>query len=207
MTTPTIQSLSATWTVIWIVLLSTSVVSIGCAVAVRADGAHVPLTISDGHEIGNNDYGRPVVLIAAALEVKPEVFREAFSGVTPARGGKPTPEQARRNKEALMKVLQPHGVTNDRLDEVSNYYRYRPQEGELWTHTPAKAHAVVVDGKIKEIVVTDGGSGYSSPPTITVKGFEGAHFDVELHFGKDLKTNGSIASITVAEPKKSTSSK
>ncbi len=67
----------------------------------------VPVQISEGHEIGKNDYGRPVVLIAAALGVKPDVFREAFSGVTPARGRGPTGEEARKNKAALMKVLAP----------------------------------------------------------------------------------------------------
>lgn len=49
----------------------------------RAAETIVPVTFSGGHEIGKNDYGRPVALIAAALEVEPEVFREAFSGVTP----------------------------------------------------------------------------------------------------------------------------
>src|SRR5437868_3846849 len=47
------------------------------------------VTFSGGHEIGANDYGRPVVLMAAALGVEPDVFREAFSGVTPARGRGP----------------------------------------------------------------------------------------------------------------------
>lgn len=206
MTTPTLSLLSNTVTAVCLFLLSCSVVCIGCTAAVADDGK-VPVTISDGHEYGKNDHGRPVVLIAAALEVKPEVFREAFSGVTPARGGKPSGEEARRNKEALMKVLQPHGITNDRLDEVSNYYRFCPQAGELWTNTPAKAHAVVFDGKIKEIVVTEAGAGYSSTPTIAVKGFDGVQFDVEMQFGKDLKTNGAIKSITVVQPKSSTPSK
>ena len=47
-----------------------------------------------------------------------------------------------------MKVLEPLKVTNDWLDEVSNYYRYRPEKGELWPTTPAKAYAVVEDGTI-----------------------------------------------------------
>src|SRR5438045_1713230 len=65
----------------------------------------VPVTFSGGHETDPKDGGRPVVLVAAGLGVKPEVFREAFRGVTPARDGRPTPEQARKNKEALLKVL------------------------------------------------------------------------------------------------------
>jgi hypothetical protein len=159
----------------------------------------VPVTITGGHETDPRDGGRPVVLIAAGLDVKPEVFREAFKGVKPARDGKPSPEEARRNKSALMKALKPHGVTNDRLDEVSNYYRYRPQKGELWTTAAAKAHAVVVDGQIKEIVVTEPGSGFSSAPQITIKGFKDLKFQATLQFSKELKKNGSIDSIRVVK--------
>jgi hypothetical protein len=129
------------------------------ASAAFAEETQVPVTFSGGHDIGRGDFGRPVNLIAAALGVKPDVFREAFSGVTPAKGRGPSGEEARRNKDALMKVLKPHGITNDRLDEVSNYYRFRPQNGELWPTTAAKAHAVVEGGKIKKIVVTEPGSG------------------------------------------------
>ena len=165
---------------------------------VHAAETHVPVSFSGGHETDPKDGGRPVVLVAAALEVKPEVFRDAFSGVTPARDGKPSPEQARRNKAALMKVLKPYGVTNERLDEVSNYYRYQPQRGELWPTTPAKAHAVVEDGKIKQVVVTNPGSGYSTPPKATVQGMEKIPLKVTLQFGKDLKKNGSISSVEIA---------
>ena len=99
-----------------------------CAVApyLHAAETTVPVTFSGGHETDPQDHGRPVGLVAAALGVKPEVFRQAFSGVTPAKNGKPSPEEAQRNKAALMKVLGPYGVTNERLDEVSNYYRYQP---------------------------------------------------------------------------------
>ncbi len=161
----------------------------------------VPVTFSGGHDTNRKDGGRPVGLIAAALGVKTEVFREAFSGVTPAKGRGPTGEEARKNKAALMKVLQPHGITNDRLDEVSNYYRYQPQRGELWTNKAAKAHAVVVDGKVKEIVVTEPGAGYSTSPKATVQGVDGIELEVTLSFGKDLKTNGSVSGIEVAKPK------
>ncbi len=161
----------------------------------RAAETTVPVEISDGHDYGKNDFGRPIVLIAAALEVKPEVFREAFSGVTPARGRGPTGDEARKNKAALMKVLAPKGVTNDRLDEVSDYYRFQPQSGKIWTHKPAKAHAVIVDGKIERIVVTEPGHGYSSTPKITVPGFANASFEVKLAFSKEFKKNGAIQSI------------
>jgi hypothetical protein len=154
-----------------------------------------PLLITGGHDIGPNDFGRPCTLIAAALGVKTEVFREAFSGVTPARGRGPTGDEARRNKDALMKVLAPHGVANDRLDEVSNYYRYRPQNGELWRHRDAKAHAVVEAGAVKQIIVTDAGAGYSTLPKAAIKGKPGVELVVTLLFDKDLKKNGSIKSI------------
>ncbi len=158
----------------------------------------IPVTFTGGHEIGRNDYGRPVVLIAAALGVKPEVFRQAFSGVTPAKGRGPSGEEARRNKDALMKVLKPHGITNDRLDEVSNYYRFRPQNGELWPTIAAKAHAVVENGQIKKIVVTQPGSGYCSTPMATVQGMKDVTLKVSLKFGTDLKKNGGIEAVEVA---------
>jgi hypothetical protein len=175
-------------------------VALGCTMA-RAAETKVPVTFSGGHETDPQDHGRPVVLIAAGLGVKPEVFRKAFSGVTPARGRGPTGEEARRNKQALMKVLGPLKVTNERLDEVSNYYRYRPQEGEMWPTTPAKAYAVVEDGKIKKVVVTEPGSGYSSPPKATVKGFEKVRLEAKVKFVTDLKKNGGIESIEMASEK------
>src|SRR5690348_5443743 len=116
----------------------------------RAAEMKVPVTFSGGHETDPRDHGRPVVLIAAALKVKPEVFRKAFSGVTPARGRRPSGDEQRRNKEALLKVLGPYNVTNERLDEVSDYYRYRPEKGELWPTKPAKAEAIIEDGKLKK---------------------------------------------------------
>lgn len=164
-----------------------------------AEETTVPVTISEGHETDRRDGGRPIVLIAAALEVKPETFREAFSGVKPAHDHKPTNEEAQRNKEALMKVLQPFGITNDRLDAVSNYYRYQPQKGQLWTNVPAKAHAVVEDGKIKSIVVDEPGAGYSSTPKVTVEGMDKAQLKVTLTYDKDLKKNGSIKLIEVSQ--------
>lgn len=178
------------------VLLSLGVVGISCATSKEPEPEY-PVHFSDGHEIGEKDFGRPVHLIAAGLGVKPDVFREAFSGVRPARGRGPTGDEAHKNKAALLKVLAPKGVTNERLDEVSDYYRFRPQNGELWPTKPAKAHAVVIDGKIQKIVVTDPGSGYNSTPTIKIEGFEGVKFEVKLAFSKNLKKNGNIASIDV----------
>jgi hypothetical protein len=179
-------------------LLSAPVVLV-CSGAFGAE-TMAPVKFSGGHETDRRDGGRPVVLVAAGLGVKPDVFREAFSNVRPAkRDGGPTDEEARRNKEVLMKALGPHGITNERLNEVSNYYRYQPQKGQLWPTTVAKAHAVVEDGKVKQIVVDEGGSGYSSPPTATVEGMDSVKLKVNLSFGKDLKKNGAVETIEVED--------
>lgn len=161
----------------------------------------LPVTFAGGHDTDRRDRGRPVVLVAGALGVTPEVFRQAFSGVTPAHGRGPSPEEARRNKSALMKVLAPHGITNDRLDEVSNYYRYRPEKGEMWPTTEAKAHAVVVGGKVTKIVITEPGSGYSSLPTVSIQGMKDVSLNVTLKYGSEFKKNGAVGSIEVVPAK------
>jgi hypothetical protein len=163
----------------------------------------IPVTFSGGHEISKSDFGRPVALIAAGLGVKPDVFRQAFSGVTPARGRGPTGEEARQNKAALLKVLAPHGVTNERLDEVSDYYRFRPQNGELWPTTRAQAEAIVANGQLQRIVVTSGGSGYCSPPSASIDGFPNAKLKVTLGLSTDLKKNGTVSKIEVLPENKS----
>lgn len=158
----------------------------------------ISLSINGGYDTDPRDHGRPVVLIAAALNVPPEVFREAFSHVTPAPAGQePDPAQVQLNKEALLKVLSPYGVTNDRLDEVSNYYRYNGSAGETWTRTPAKLAVIVTDGKLTGIKIINGGSGYSSTPTITITGAEGATAIAVVSYGTDFDTNGSITAITL----------
>jgi hypothetical protein len=101
-----------------------------------------------------------------------------------------------------MRALGPLGVTNDRLDEVSNYYRYVRSRGEMWPTKPAEAYAEVKDGKIVRFVVTKGGSGYSSPPSVTVPGFD-VEAKVELSFARKFDSNGSVGAITlVAEKRK-----
>lgn len=187
------------WTRTWTVhVIGAALVVAGCAnrTPTSATNEHA-VSFSGGHDIGANDFGRPVVLIAAALGVEPDVFREAFSGVTPARDRAPTGDEARANKAALLKVLAPHGVTNERLDEVSDFYRFHPQAGERWPTRDAAAHAVVVDGQIREIVITDHGTGYNSDPVLTVAGFPDAKFQVTLGFSKDFEQNGTVAAIEV----------
>ncbi|WP_127584417.1 hypothetical protein [Paenibacillus koleovorans] len=156
------------------------------------------VAISGGFQPDPVDRGRPVVLIAAALGVPTEVFREAFSGVTPAGNGSPSSELAQRNKAALMSVLGPYGITNDRLDEVSNYYRYSESQGEMWRHTPASATATITDGVVTGITITNPGAGYTSDPTITIQTPNGPVRAVAtIAYTQDFATNGSITGITL----------
>ncbi len=155
----------------------------------------VSVSITGGLETDPVDNGRPVVLIAAALGVPTEVFREAFSGVTPSTDGEPTGAEAQANKAVLLAVLGPYGISNERLDTVSNEYRYQAAAGELWPHTDASAIATVVDGVVTGIEIVSAGSGYTSPPAITLS--TGQTATAELAYGTDFATNGSIAAITL----------
>lgn len=150
-----------------------------------------------GYETDRRDSGRPVVLIAAALDVPIQVFRDAFSNVRPARSGAPTEVQAQANKKVLMEALGPHGITNERLDEVSNYYRYNHAQGEHWTYRPAKATVIVRDGRVVGFNMMDGGFGYTTPPKVIVAGYPQTKVKARLAFGTDFRTNGSIKSLTV----------
>jgi len=161
-----------------------------------SDITRVPVVFSGGHETDPRDHGRPVVLIAGALGVSPEVFRDAFSRVHPANPEKgPAPAEAQANKAALLATLGKYGVTNERLDQVSDYYRYVGSRNELWPTQPAVAYAMVQNGKIVCYEIVNGGSGYSSNPTITVPGFRGQAV-TELAYAKSFKKNGSIRSIS-----------
>ena len=159
------------------------------------DVNRVPVVFSGGHETDPRDHGRPVVLIAGALGVPPEVFRDAFSRVHPANPEKgPAPAEAQANKAALLATLGKYGVTNGRLDQVSDYYRYVASRHELWPTQPAVAYAMVQYGKIVGYEIVNGGAGYSSNPAITVPGFDGPGI-AELAYGKSFEKNGSIRSI------------
>ena len=151
----------------------------------------ITITITGGLETDPVDNGRPVVLVAAALGVPTEVFREAFSGVTPAGAGNDvSDERATSNKAALLAVLSPYGISNEQLDAASDFYRFNGSAGETWPHE--EATATFVNG---EITITNAGYGYSSPPTITLS--NGHTATATLAFGTDTDTNGSIASITL----------
>jgi len=161
----------------------------------RSDITRVPVVFSGGHETDPRDHGRPVVLIAGALGVPPEVFRDAFSRVHPANPEKgPVPAEAQANKAALLATLGKYGVTNERLDQVSDYYRYVASRNELWPTQPAVAYAMVQNGKIVGYEIVSGGSGYSSTPLVSVSGLPN-NAQAELTYGKSFEKNGSIRSI------------
>lgn len=166
--------------------------------APAAKSRTVTLQISGGHETDPVDHGRPVGLVAAGLGVPTEVFRQAFSGVHPAGAGSggPTEAEAQANKAALLAVLAPYGITNERLDEVSNHYRYMASDGELWQHRDATATATIRNGKVVSVTLVDGGAGYSSTPTVTVPGVRSASIRATVAYGTDLSTNGAIARLS-----------
>jgi hypothetical protein len=159
----------------------------------------VDVTISGGHDTVGADRGRPIVLIAAALKVPDQVFRDAFKGVHPAGpgAGGPTDAEARANKQALLSVLSPYGVTDERLNAVSNYYRYPRWMGAMWKNTPAKAYAIVHGGAVTSVVITDAGSGYSSAPVLSVAGMPNVTLTPTLAYGTDFASNGSISGVKV----------
>lgn len=157
----------------------------------------VPVVFSEGHDTDPRDRGRPVVLVAGGLGVSPQVFRDAFSQVRPAPAGtEPDPQQVRDNKTALMTALGKYGVTNQKLDTVSDYYRYVRNGKQLWPTKPAVANALVENGVVTGYEVVSGGSGYTYPPRVTVPNVPGASANVALSFGKVLESNGSVFAIT-----------
>jgi hypothetical protein len=154
------------------------------------------VAIAGGLATVAGDNGRPIVLVAGLLGVPPAIFRQAFSGVTPADPALgPSTEEAQRNKAALLAVLGPYGITNDQLDTASNTYRYNAAAAQIWPHTPAAATAIVVNGKVAGFTITNAGAGYTSPPTITLS--NGQTATATLAYGKDAATNGSIVAITL----------
>lgn len=155
------------------------------------------VTLVGGFETNPIDNGRPVNLIAGALAVKPEVFRDAFRNVRPASNGAPTDTRAMANKKVLMQALGKHGISNDRLDAVSNYYRYQPGQGERWPHTVAKVKAVVRNGEVVGLNVVAPGAGYTTAPTVVVAGYPNARFQAELSFSENFNENGSIKSFKI----------
>ncbi|RYG45739.1 hypothetical protein EON79_11865 [bacterium] len=161
------------------------------------DPNRVPVNFTGGFETDPQDGGRPVVLVAGALGVKPQVFRDAFSRVNPARDGAPSDERVHANKDVLLAALAPYGITNDRLDEVSDHYRYRPEEGERWPTRPAKAFAILKGGEVVRFEIIDPGYGYTSAPLVGVKGMKGLRATLKLAFSADFGKNGSVKALAL----------
>jgi hypothetical protein len=156
--------------------------------------------ITGGHATDPRDNGRPVVLIAAALGVPTEVFRGSFSAVSPAAAGEePDPAQVQANKAALLRVLAPYGVTNERLDEVSDYYRYNGSAGEVWRRSAATARAVVRNGRVVSVRIVRAGAGYSSTPRVLLAGYPKVKVRATIAYGTDLATNGRVAKLALVK--------
>ena len=113
----------------------------------------------------------------------------------------PTGSEARENKAALLNALAKYGVTNERLDAVSDYYRYVASRNELWRHKPAVAYALVEDGAVIGYEVADGGAGYSSVPRVSVPGIASTKARAAIAYGKILERNGSVSAITIVPRK------
>ena len=153
-------------------------------------------SLTDGFQTNPVDRGRPVVLIAAALGVPEALFRVAFTGVAPAAGGhEPDPAQVQLNKAALLKALAPYGVTNARLDEVSDFYRYSGLNGQTWPHHAARVTAVVANGVVTGFTIVNGGSGYTSLPVLTLA--DGRTVTATVSYGTTLTTNGTLTALAI----------
>jgi hypothetical protein len=181
-----------------LLILSALAVAGSAGRVTASDEEKIRLTLSGGHVTDARDRGRPVVLIAHALGVTPDVFRDAFSHVHPApRGVDPDPAEVRRNKAALLGALASYGVTNDLLDRVSDYYRYPPGSDRLWPTKPATAYVTMTGGAVGAVTVVEPGSGYSSLPEVLVPGHPEIALKATLAFGRDLGKNGAVASISL----------
>jgi hypothetical protein len=180
-------------------LATAATVAATVALAPGAAAATLTTRVAGGHATVPADHGRPVALIAGALGVPDEVFREAFSHVTPAVGGtEPDPEQVAENKAALLEALAPYGVTNERLDEVSDHYRYVQSNGETWPQRSAIVRARVRDGKVVGFTIVRPGSGYTTAPRIVVPGYEDLEVRVKIAFAKAFSRNGRVTQVALA---------
>src|SRR5689334_10813701 len=77
---------------LWSAVIAGAATGIALARAAATTPSTAPagpaVTLTGGHDTDPRDKGRPVVLVAAGLGVTPEVFRDAFSRVTPAPAGR-----------------------------------------------------------------------------------------------------------------------
>jgi hypothetical protein len=56
---------------------------------------------------------------------------------------------------------------------------------------------LVKNGVVNSFEVIEGGSGYTSTPSLSVPGAKCPPVAVRLCYGKDLRSNGSIESVTI----------
>lgn len=154
----------------------------------------VVVEFSGGRETQPEDNGHPVTLIANALDITPQVFREAFFQFVPDAENTDT-DGWKQHLPEMMKILGPHGVTEARLTEVLDYYAGTRAGGATWPLEPAIAWATVKDGKITGFEVTTGGAGYNSPPTVNVAGHDTSGVKAELSGSNSLKQNGAVSGI------------
>jgi hypothetical protein len=183
----------------WIIegAVAVAVLVAGTAALTLADSAPA-VKVSGGHATKPVDNGRPVILVASALGVPEEVFREAFSKVSPApAGSEPDPAEVAKNKEALLGVLAPYGVTNDDLDRVSDHYRYNGSAGEAWPVKAAVLRATMRNGQVVGVRVVNGGSGYTSAPRVAVAGHPEVRATAKLAFSRTFARNGRVVSVTI----------
>jgi len=155
------------------------------------------VTIVGGYETNPVDMGRPTILIGSALGITEEIFSDAFSGVTPEPQGHLNEEIAQANKAILLAALAPYGITNERLDEVTNYYRYPPGSTIIWEHTPAEIVAIVENRKVIRFEIINGGAGYTSIPTLEVPGLGTMAAEITVSYSENFSTNGAITSVTL----------
>ena len=130
----------------------------------------------------------------AITESREHQIRSVNEGLRP---GWRAVERRVRNERIRLRGPAPY----ERLDEVSDYDRIQLQNDELWKTIPASEYAVVGDGKVKGVVITEAGSGYSSPPIVAIMGMEKVPLKAILHFDKELRRNGSVESVEVAGQK------
>ncbi|NQZ84340.1 MAG: hypothetical protein HRU03_01360 [Nanoarchaeales archaeon] len=156
------------------------------------------IDINGGYELDLEDKGRPTKLISEGLGISQEQFQYAFSFVTPAGAGRsPTKEEEEKNKIALMNVLEPLGISNDKLDEVSNYYRYRTEVNKKWRHVEAELYAVIIDGVVVSVEITNKGAGYTSKPSLSIEGFEDVELVPVISFSTHLESNGELSEVII----------
>ena len=114
-------------------------------------------------------------------------------------GSEPDPQQVMRNKRACSyRPLGPYGVNND---------RHGYSVGSLPLRAQPRRHVAddagegvcdrVRDGVVTGVTFTDGGSGYSSPPAVSISGMPNVKVTATLSFDADFKKNGAVKELTV----------